>query len=66
MNKKELKECLESWRKSNWRCCEDKEKGIKACMYDEHGKDMVKSIMEFFDENGFFVKSTDSAPKEKQ
>jgi hypothetical protein len=42
---------IESWRKSNWHCCEDKSKGIKPCMYDEHGKDIVKSIIDFVKEN---------------
>lgn len=60
MKRNELKEYLECWRKANWTCCEDKNKGIRPCHFDQHGKELVKSIMEFFDEEGFFLKDKQS------
>ena len=54
MDKKELKEMLEEWRQCNWVCCEDKKKGKKPCHFDQHGKDIVKSIMEFCEEDSYF------------
>ena len=56
MKRNELKECLECWRRANWHCCEDKKKGIKPCHFDQHGKEIVDSIIEFFYQEGFFVK----------
>ena len=58
INKEELKELLEEWRECKWVCCENKDKNIKPCHFDQHGKDIVKEIMDFFEENyGFQAKS---------
>ena len=52
--KDEIENALENWRKKEWHCCEDKNKGIKPCHYDLHGYDIKKSIMEFLEEEDYF------------